>query len=61
MVCLSKRSKQMIRKSTPKYEVVHTASGTVCLSGVSKTEATKTARSMAKGRPGSVIARRVVA
>ena len=30
----------MTRKSTPKYEVVHT-SGTVALAGVSKTEATQ--------------------
>ena len=34
----------MTRRSTPKYEVYHLASGTVVLSGISKTEATKIAR-----------------
>jgi len=36
----------MTRKSTPKYEVYHIASGVVALSGISKTEATKIARQM---------------
>ena len=49
----------MTRKSTPKYEVLHVTSGTVAVSGISKTRATKIAREMSKGRPGSVIARRV--
>ena len=39
----------MTRKSTPKFEVVHLASGTVALTGISKTEATKIARAMNKG------------
>jgi hypothetical protein len=34
------------RKSTPKYEVYHIASGTVVLSGISKTEANEIARDM---------------
>jgi hypothetical protein len=38
----------MTRQSTPKYEVVHD-SGTIVLTGVSKTEATHIARSMNKG------------
>jgi hypothetical protein len=46
----------MTRQSTPKYEVVHYM-GAVIVSGVSKTEATKMAREMSKGRPGSIIAR----
>lgn len=36
----------MTRKSTPKYEIYHVASGAVILSGVSKTEAKKIAREM---------------
>jgi len=36
----------MTRKSTPKYEVVHLKSMTVCLSGVSRTDATKVRRGM---------------
>lgn len=37
------------RKSTPKYEIYHIASGVVALSGISKTDAIKTARAMNKG------------
>ena len=43
----------MTRSSTPKYEVVQVSSGTVALSGISKTEAKQIARSMAGDRKGS--------
>jgi hypothetical protein len=36
----------MTRKSTAKYEVIHMASGTVVLTGVSKTSAQETKRLM---------------
>lgn len=42
----SQTEAQMTRKSTQKYEVVHTTSGTVVLSGVSKTSANETRRLM---------------
>ncbi|MGI4945245.1 MAG: hypothetical protein ACRYHQ_32565, partial [Janthinobacterium lividum] len=38
----------MIRKSTPKYEVVHVSSGTIVEIGVSKTSAEQTRRMMGK-------------
>lgn len=47
------------RSSTPKYEVVHVTSGTVALSGISKTKATEIARRMSGERPGSVVAKPV--
>lgn len=47
----------MTRQSTPKYEVIHTASGTVTISGVSKTYAIKFARAMAGDRRGSFTVR----
>lgn len=36
----------MTRKNTPKYEVYHVASGTVAVSGISKTEAKQIASQM---------------
>lgn len=47
------------RPSTPKWEVIHLASGTACVSGISKTRATRIARSMSGERKGTVVARRV--
>jgi hypothetical protein len=47
----------MTRPSTPKFDVVHVASGTVAVAHVSKTEAKKLAREMSGDRKGSVVAR----
>ena len=41
-----RRTNSMTRKSTQKYEVVHLKSMTVCLSGVSRTDATKVRQGM---------------
>lgn len=56
MLWITKRqtgAKPMTRKSTPKYQVEHVASGTIVLAGASKTEATKFARAMSGDRKGS--------
>lgn len=41
-----------VRKSGVKFYVYHVGAGTIVLDGASKTEATKFARSMDKGRKG---------
>ena len=46
----------MTRKSTAKYQVVEIASGTVCVTGISKTAAKVIARSMQKGSKHSQFA-----
>jgi hypothetical protein len=55
----AKTLQSITRPSTPKWEVVHVASGTVGTTGISKTRATGIARSMSGERKGSVVARRV--
>jgi hypothetical protein len=40
------------------YQVIHLASGVICVVGVCKTTAEKIAREMSGKKPGSVIARR---
>ena len=47
------------RKSTWKHEVYHLASGTVVLTGVSKTEANKFRVQMEGGRRGTFVVRPV--